>query len=227
MLKVLSAFHCQDLQTLLQIQLCEGELRTYIPRAKKVIMQAYRRVVKGEQVPANEKLVSIFEEHSDIIVKGFRDVVFGHKVSITTGKSCLILKLNVLEGNPKDSTLVPRMLADHCATFDQAPQRAAFDGCFASIANRDLLKQAGTQEITFSKNLGMALDSLVSSPKVNRMLLRFRAGVEGCISFLKRIFSFRRVLDRSKETFKATLQLGAAACNLTLLARYNVARAAP
>ena len=58
------------------------------------------------------------------------------------------------------------------------------------------------------------------------MLMRFRAGVEGCISFLKRIFSFNRVLDRSKETFNAALHLGAAAYNLTLLARYNIDRAA-
>ena len=72
----------------------------------------------------------------------------------------------------------------------------------------------------------MSLDSLVSSKRAHRLLLRFRAGIEGCISFLKRVFSFTRVLDRTKETFKAALQLGAAAYNLTLLARYNIARAA-
>lgn len=213
-----------ELMDLLQLQACEAALKTYIPRAKKVLDQAYRRIVNKAAVPAQEKIVSIFEEHTDILVKGFRDVVFGHKVAITTGRSCLVLRLAVLDGNPKDSTLVPEILGDHTKAYGSAPTAAAFDGCFASTANRDLLKNAGVEELTFSKNLSMSLDSLVSSRRVHRQLLRFRAGIEGCISFLKRVFSFSRVLDRTKETFNAALQLGAAAYNLTLLARYNIAR---
>ena len=115
-------------------------------------------------------------------------------------------------------------MQDHQQAFGAVPARTAFDGCFASFENRDLLKNAGVEELTFSKNLSIKLETLVSSKRIHKMLLRFRAGVEGCISFLKRVFSFTRVLDRSKETFRAALQLGAAACNLTLLARYNIAR---
>jgi len=216
---------CVDFSQLIELNKSQAELETYIPLAKKVIDQAYRRIVKKEEVPASEKIVSIFEVHSDIIVKGFRDVVFGHKIRVATGKSCMILSLEVLDGNPKDSTLVEKILSDHQDSFDAAPENAAFDGCFASQANRDLLKEAGVKELTFSKNLNMKMETLVSSKRVNKMLLRFRAGVEGSISFLKRVFSFTRVLDRSLETFKAALQLGAAACNLTVLARYNIARA--
>jgi IS5 family transposase len=221
---VITKHNCVDMSEGLKLQGCESALKTYIPMAKKAIDQAHRRIVRKEGVPASEKIVSIFEEHTDIIVKGFRDVVFGHKISITTGASCLILKVNVLDGNPKDSTLVAQMMQDHQRAFGAPPSRAAFDGCFASFDNRDLLKNVGVKELTFSKNLSMKLETLVSSPRIHKMLLRFRAGVEGCISFLKRVFSFSRVLDRSKETFRAALQLGAAACNLTLLARYNIAR---
>ncbi len=224
-LAVVKKTSCTDLSQILELNRCQAELETYIPLAKKVIGQAYRRIVKKEEVPVSEKIVSIFEVHSDIIVKGFRDVVFGHKIRVATGKSCMILSLEVLDGNPKDSTLVKNILKDHQETFSTAPQQAAFDGCFASHANRDLLKEAGVDELTFSKNLSMKLESLVSSKRAHKMLLRFRAGVEGSISFLKRVFSFGRVLDRSLETFKAALQLGAAACNLTVLARYNIARA--
>ena len=115
---------------------------------------------KFSELSKSEKIVSIFEEHTDIIVKGFRDVVFGHKVNITTGASCLILSIKTLEGNPKDSTLVPEVLADHKQAFGAAPKRAAFDGCFASTANRDLLKQEGVKELTFCKNLNMPPESL-------------------------------------------------------------------
>lgn len=224
-LKALEKADCLDLGRLIQLLKCQSELKTYIPLANKVIDQSYRRVVKKEAVPVAEKIVSIFEVHTDILVKGFRDVVFGHKIRVATGKSCMILSLEILDGNPKDSTLIPDMLEDHQDTFGTAPEDAAFDGCFASQANRDLLKEAGVEELTFSKNLSMPLESLVSSKRVHRLLMHFRAGIEGSISFLKRVFSFNRIRDRSLETFKAALQLGAAACNLTILARYNIVRA--
>ena len=43
---------------------------------KRVIDQTERRVIKGEKVPASEKIVSFFEEHTDIIVKGGRDTQY-------------------------------------------------------------------------------------------------------------------------------------------------------
>ena len=223
MLPILATYTSGDLMTDLQIQLIESELKTYIPRGENVIDQAYRRIVLEERVPAADKIVSIFEEHTDIIVKGFRDAAFGHKVVLTTGRSALILDLQILDGNPKDSTLVPGLFERVKKKTGRTPIAAAFDGCFASTANRDLAKEAGVEELTFSKNGSMDLGSLVSSPKLHKALKNFRAGVEGCISFAKRIFGFSRVFDKSLETFKAALQLGAAAYNLTMLARINCA----
>ena len=78
---------------------------------------------------------------------------------------------------------------------------SGFGGCFASIANRDIAKAMGVKEITFSKNGSMDLASLLSTPTLHKMLRNFRPGIEGCISFAKRIFGFSRVLDRTKETF--------------------------
>lgn len=203
-----------------------NELKTYIPLAKQVIDQAYRRIVLEEKVPANEKIVSIFEPHTDIIEKGQRDTVFGHKISLTSGKSCLILKCTILDGNPADKTLVRDIITDHIESYGQAPEELALDGGFASAANRDRAKEMGVNEITFAKNLRMKIESLVSSPKVHKLLMNFRAGIEGCISFLKRIFGLDRILDRTKETFKSALQCAIVTYNLVHLARYNLAKAA-
>ena len=49
----------------------------YLPLIERIIAQAERRVFAGETVPAREKLVSLFEPHADIIVKGGRDVLYG------------------------------------------------------------------------------------------------------------------------------------------------------
>ncbi len=219
-------FHgCESLSDAMQIQCAKVALETYIPRAKTVIDQAYRRIVKKEQVPSSEKIVSIFEEHTDIIVKGFRDVVFGHKVMLSAGTSGMILSLVTLDGNPKDSTLIEGTFERHMQIYGSSPRAAAFDGCFASAANRDHTKQLGVENLTFSKNRSLNLNSLLSSKEIHKPLRNFRAGIEGCISFLKRIFGFSRVLDRTKTTFHATLQMGAFAYNLTLLARMRLAQA--
>jgi IS5 family transposase len=45
-------------------------LRTFMPRAQQVLDQTIRRVFSGERVPADEKLVSLFEPHTDIIRRG-------------------------------------------------------------------------------------------------------------------------------------------------------------
>jgi hypothetical protein len=41
------------------------ELAHYIPLALQVVEQTERRVINGEAMPAAEKIVSIFEEHTD------------------------------------------------------------------------------------------------------------------------------------------------------------------
>jgi transposase, IS5 family len=84
------------------------------------------------------------------------------------------------------------------------------------------LRQAEPENITFSKNLKMSLESLLDQPKKHKKLMNFRAGIEANISFLKRVFGFDRVLDRTIETFKAALRCAVAAYNITLLARINL-----
>jgi transposase, IS5 family len=221
-LAVLEKHESSDAEQIFEIEAAKIALRTYIPLGKTVVEQAHRRIVKKEEVPAAEKIFSIFEVDTDIIVKGFRDVVFGHKVSVVTGRSSLVLNLSVLDGNPKDSTLVEGILNEHKDSFGKFPENAAFDGCFASNDNKDFAKAGGVANITFSKNLNMSLESLMESPKKHRNLLNFRAGIEGCISFLKRVFGFTRVLDKGLESFKSALQCGVVAYNLTLLARINL-----
>jgi len=70
---------------------------------EQVINQTERRVFHGEQVPASEKLVSLFEPHTDIIIKGQRDIDYGHKINLASDKRGLITAVMIEEGNPKDA----------------------------------------------------------------------------------------------------------------------------
>ncbi len=96
-------------------ELWQAQLRHYRPLIERIIAQTERRVLAGEPVPAGEKLVSLFEPHADIIVKGSRDVDYGHKLNLTTGRSGLILDLVIEAGNPTDSERLLPMLERHIA----------------------------------------------------------------------------------------------------------------
>jgi hypothetical protein len=80
-----------------------AEVDHYLPLIARVITQTQRRVFDGQTVPAGEKLVSLFEPHADIIVKGRREVQYGHKLNLATGQSGLILDVVIEAGNPADA----------------------------------------------------------------------------------------------------------------------------
>src|SRR6187551_2101146 len=121
------------------VALWRAKVRHDEPLIERVIAQSERRVLCGEGVPARDKLVSLFEAHADIIVKGKRDVRYGHKLNLSTGRSGLILDLVIEAGNPADSDRLMPMLERHIAAYGAAPREAATDGGFAS---RDNLSRA-------------------------------------------------------------------------------------
>jgi transposase, IS5 family len=202
-------------------------LRHFLPLVAKVIDQTERRVLRGEQVPASEKIVSIFEPHTDIIRKDRRETHYGHKVTLSTGRSGLVLDLVVEDGNPADSTLAVRSTERHAAIFGSAPQRVAFDGGFASKKNLEQIKSAGTVEVCFSKPAGVPVEQMTTSLGIRRTLKRFRAGIEAGISFLKRSFGWARVTGSGLSHFRASLWCSTVAHNLLVFARTLLARARP
>lgn len=164
------------------------EIGRYVALVEQVIDQTERRVLHGEVVPANEKLVSIFEPHTDIIVKDRRDTHYGHKLTLTAGSSGLILDWVVEEGNPADSTLVTRTIERLKEIYGRVPRQAAFDGGYASRQNLEDAKTLGVQDVAFSKKRGLEVLDMARSQWVYKRLRNFRAGVEAWISFLKLIF---------------------------------------
>jgi len=201
-----------------------AQLQHFLPLVKRVIDQTERRVVHGESVPATEKLVGIFEPHTDIIRKDRRDTYYGHKITISTGRSGMVLDLVVEKGNPADSTLAVRSADRHAALFGERPQRAAFDGGFASKANLEALQSASTREACFSKPAGVSVEKMTSTPRVRRILKRFRAGIEATVSFLKRSFGLTRCTWTGLPRFRAYNWCSVVAHNLLTLARALLAR---
>lgn len=200
-----------------------ADLVEYCRLGARVVDQSRRRVLEGESVPAAEKIVSIFEEHTDILVKGRRKVEYGHKICVTTGASSLILDCVITSGNPADATLAVNMVERHIEHYGKAPRQAAFDGGFASKGNIERIKYLGVQDVAFSKRCGLAILDMVKSTWVYKRLKKFRAGVEGNISFFKRCFGGTRCTWSGLRSFKAYVWASVVSCNLLVLARHELA----
>ena len=198
------------------------ELERYVELMARVITQTTRRVIDGEQVPANEKILSLFETHTDVIVKGERDVVFGHKVCLTAGASSLILDCFIEPGNPADSTLVRPALQRQVDIYGQGPRQVSFDGAFASQENLRLAKdEFGVEDVAFHKKSGLKIEDMARSPWVYRRLRNFRSGIEGLISGLKS-GGMDRCRWRSQDTlesFRSYVWACVLAFNVAVLAR--------
>ncbi len=201
------------------------ELADVVGFLDRVLDQTTRRVLDGESVPAPEKIVSIFEPHTDILVKGQRDVHYGHKVCLTGGASSLILDCVIEMGNPPDSSLIERTLERHIALFGEAPRQACFDGGFASQQNVRRAKEMGVEDIAFHRKVGLEISEMVRSAWVFRRLRDFRSGIEGCISTLKRAFQMDRCTWRGLASFKAYVWSCVTSFNLIGLARHRLAKA--
>lgn len=201
------------------------ELRHYATLAHQVISQTERRVLRGETVPAKEKLVSIFETHTDIIIKDNRETLYGHKICLTSGASGLVTDVVVEQGNPADSTLAVEMVERQRDLYGKVPRQACFDGGFASRDNLAAIKNLGVEDVAFHKRCRLEIEDMVKSTWVYRKLRAFRAGIEGVISFLKRGFGLSRALWRGFQSFKAYVQASVLACNLLTVARRALAAA--
>jgi transposase, IS5 family len=197
----------------------QAEFRHYRPLIERIIRQTERRVLQGETVAANEKIVSLFEPHTDIIVKGSRQVEYGHKLNLTTGRSGLILDLVIEAGNPADSERFLPMLERHIAFYGEAPRQAAADGGFASRLNLSQAKALGVHDMAFHKKAGLRIKDMVKSNWVYRKLRNFRAGIESGISCLKRAFGLARCVWRGLDHFRAYVWSSAVAYNLALFVR--------
>ena len=184
----------------------------------RVADQARRRVLHGETVPATEKVTSLFEPHTDIVVKGGRGTQYGHKVNFATGRSGLVLDAVVEDGNPADSARCLPMLERHVERYGAAPERAAFDGGYASRDNLKAAKALGVRHAVFQKKRGMRVEDMTPSAWIHRQLKRFRAGIEAGISYLKRCFGLGLCRWSGLPRFKAYVQSAVFAHNLVRLA---------
>ena len=199
-----------------------ADLQEMIALTEQVMDQTTRRVLHGEQVPAEQKVVSLFESHTDIIKKDRRETLYGHKVCLSVGPSQLISDCVILKGNPADVTLVEEMLDRHDLVYGRYPLKVALDGGFASKGNLQFAKSKNIKDVCFAKKRGMKVEQMCRSDYVYKRLRRFRAGIESSVSWLKRCFGLDRCTWKSLQSFHSYVWASIVSANLLTLARGEI-----
>lgn len=197
-------------------------LRTFMPRARQVLDQTVRRVFAGEKVPADEKLVSIFEPHTDIIRRGKpnKETEFGHMVWLGEVEGGFIAQYQVLDGNPADESQWPPMLDNHVQQFGQAPWQASADRGVHSSENEAYATKLGVKRVILPQP-GRKSETRRKHERQRwfRRGRRFHAGVEGRISVIKRKHGLDRCRNHSPAGFERWVGWGIIANNLTAMGR--------
>jgi IS5 family transposase len=198
------------------------EYEKYIPLGLQVMNQAERRVLHGESVPNDEKIFSIFEPHVELIIRGKagKDVEFGHVVNLQQVSEKFITGYDVFEKKPVEHELVDPTLDRHLASFGAYPEVYSDDkGAYESMDKlRELEESIRVVGICKKGKRNAAEEEREHAPAF-KLAQKFRAGIEGTISFLKRVLGLGKCMYRSFQTFKASVGCIVFAHNLLVLAR--------
>jgi len=183
----------KDMFNDMAIEELRGQIEHFCGLGDRVIEQACRRVLCGEQVATDEKIYSIFEPHTDLIKRGKvrTPVEFGHKVFLAES-----------------------------AAFGQAPQLYGSDRGFFSEQNLVSCKRAGVKVVCIPQRGGKrtARREAYEKSAVFKNGQRFRAGIEGRISVLFRGRGMKRCLAEGRDRFELWVGAAVLANNLMRIA---------
>jgi IS5 family transposase len=210
---VLAAMAIEDLRKQIEHFCCLGS---------RVIDQARRRVLDGEQVPNEHKIYSIFEPHTDLIKRGKvrTPIEFGHKVFLAESAQGLITQYDVLNGNPSDEVHVAPSLRRHRRAFGRVPEVYGSDRGFFSEQNLACCNRDGIKVVSIPQRGGRRTTEREAYEKSAdfKQGQRFRAGIEGRISVLFRGRGMKRCLAQGRDRFELLVGAAVLANNLLRIA---------
>ena len=178
-------------------------LQHYLPLVRQVIDQTTQRVLEKKPVPAAQKIVSLFEPHTAIIQRGKRpphETEFGHKLWYSEVDGGIISEYRILQGNPPDEQQWVASLKQHQKLFGHPPDVATADRGVYSVENERDARAMGVKQVALPQPGAKTKQrQRYEKQKWFKAALRFRIGIEGRISGLKRARHLDRCLNRGED----------------------------
>ena len=203
-------------------------LEHFMSLLERGIEQAVRRVLEGEQVPAAEKVLSLFEEHTQIITrrKIGKPREFGRKILLNEVEGGIVSRYEILEDVGREHPHLPESIEAHRKSFGRVPYLLSGDRGLYSSENEKLAHEAGIKRVVLPKS-GRASKERQRYEKQRwfRGGFRFRAGIEGRISVLRRSYGLGRCLEHGEEGMGRWVGWGILVHNLAKISEAQAVRA--
>lgn len=194
-----------------------SELEGYHDVLIKQIILIGDRLLEGRTIGPEEKLYSIFEQHTEWIQKGKArpSVELGHRLLIATDQYGIVHDYKIMQGGNEAAEVAP--LADRLIEKLGLDKIASlsFDRGFSSIENRELLEACmpGTEVVMPKKGKLSAADKERESQKRWRALANKHSAVESTINSLEH-HGLDRCPDKGYHAYARYAGLGILAYNL-------------
>ena len=200
----------------IRLQACVEQLKHFGQLTERVLEQTKARVIEGN-THFQEKLLSLFEEHTEAIRKGkaAKPTEFGKMVKLQETDHQIITDYEVFEKRPVDADLLLPSIETHHQLLGQIPQIMAADAGFFSIDNQTQARVKGVEKLAVpNKRTRSRAVWQHQRQRWFRRAQRWRVGCEGRISVLKRKHGLLRCRYRGMEGMERWVGLGAIANNL-------------
>jgi transposase, IS5 family len=171
------------------------KLGHYVPLVEQGIDQGVRRVLREEQVPAAEKILSLFEEHTMIITrrKVGKPREFARKVLLDEVDGGIISRYKVLKEAGSEHLHLPQSIDGHRRRFGRAPELLTADRGLYSKEGEETAKRAGIRRVALPHSGRLTKKRKVyEKQRWFKRTFGFRAGIEGRISVLRRSYDLDR-----------------------------------
>jgi hypothetical protein len=194
-------------------------LQRYTDFVKKFSDQIERRLLKGETIPASEKIYSIFEEHTEWITKGKlnKKVELGHLLLITTDQHQFIVDYKIMQGERDAAQAAPlkqRIAANYA---DKKIASHSFDKGFWSKDNLATLQEDYASQVVLPKRGKFSKEDIArESDKTFKQLRNAHSAVESNINMLEH-HGLNRCVDKGLKGYKRNVGLSILAYNLHIL----------
>lgn len=190
------------------------------PLIEKAIGQARQRVLKGNVIRNEDKLLSLWEEHTQVIVRGKvgKSAEFGHKVTIWENQAGMLICGGIYpKGNPSESQLLAAELKQLTAKGLVIKSVSLDRGYWDRTKLEEIEKASGTRVYCPKKGKKNAERAALEGSEEFRRQQRFRVGIEGTLSVLVRRHGFRRARLKGWEGFQRHVHMRLIGMNLLRL----------